>query len=419
MSAAGPLTGLTIVDLTRVLSGPYCTMLLGSLGARVIKIEQPERGDDTRAWGPPFIAGESTYFLSVNASKESVALDFKAARGRVILDQLIARADILVENFRPGTLARIGLDYASIADKHPRLIYCSISGFGQSGPRAAQPGYDAVMQAEGGLMSITGDSGGPPFRLGVAIADLAAGLWAANGIALALYARERTGRGQFVDIAMFDTVVSLLTYQASAWLNGEHAVTRIGNRHPQIAPYDVFDASDGAFFLAVGNDDQFQRLCRETGLEALATDERFATNPARVAHYPQLRDRLAVVLRERTRAEWIERVMAAGVPCGAVRDLPDVLDDPQVAARSMIAAVEHAAAGMVKVLGPPLKMSGASALVRSAPPILGQHTVSVLRELGLGPEDVDALRRERVISQPGVRPAAKESSWKSRSFESG
>ncbi|HTM02224.1 MAG TPA: CoA transferase [Vicinamibacterales bacterium] len=398
MSAAGPLAGLTIVDLTRVLSGPYCTMLLGDLGARVIKIEQPERGDDTRAWGPPFVGGESTYFLSVNRNKESVTLDFKTRAGRDVLDQLIARADILVENFRPGTLARLGLDYPSLAAAHPRLIYCSISGFGHSGPRAAQPGYDAVLQAEGGLMSITGDAGGPPFRLGVAIADLAAGLLASNGVALALYARERTGRGQFVDIAMFDTVVSLLSYQASAWLNGEHAAARIGNRHPQIAPYDVFDASDGAFFLAVGNDDQFQRLCRLTGLETLATDERFATNPARVAHYPQVRDRLAVALRERTRAEWIERLMAAGVPCGAVRDVADVLADPQVAARSMIAAVEHAAAGMVKVLGPPLKMSDAPATVRSAPPVLGQHTVTVLRELGLQPEDIEALRRERVIT---------------------
>ena len=398
MSAAGPLAGLTIVDLTRVLSGPYCTMLLGDLGARVIKIEQPGRGDDTRAWGPPFVGGESTYFLSVNRNKESVTLDFKTPRGREVLDQLIARADILVENFRPGTLARLGLDHPSVAAAHPRLIYCLISGFGHSGPRAAQPGYDAVMQAEGGLMSITGDAGGPPFRLGVAIADLAAGLLASNGIALALYARERTGRGQFVDIAMFDTVVSLLSYQASAWLNAEHAAARIGNRHPQIAPYDVFEASDGAFFLAVGNDDQFRRLCRLTGLETLAADERFATNPARVAHYPQVRDRLAVTLRERTRAEWIERLMAAGVPCGAVRDVAEVLADPQVAARSMIAAVEHAAAGMVKVLGPPLKMSDAPATVRRAPPVLGQHTVNVLQELGFGPEDIEALRRERVIA---------------------
>jgi crotonobetainyl-CoA:carnitine CoA-transferase CaiB-like acyl-CoA transferase len=398
MSATGPLAGLTIVDLTRVLSGPYCTMLLGDLGARVIKIELPERGDDTRAWGPPFVGGESTYFLSVNRNKESVALDFKTTRGRDLLDQLIARADVLVENFRPGTLARIGLDYPSIADAHPRLVYCSISGFGHTGPRASQPGYDAVMQAEGGLMSITGDAGGPPFRLGIAIADLAAGLLASNGIALALYARERTGRGQFVDVAMFDTVVSLLTSHASAWLNGEQAAGRIGNRHPQIAPYDVFDAADGAFFLAVGNDEQFGRLCRLTGLDALANDDRFATNPARVAHYPQLRDRLAVRLRERARAEWIERLMAAGVPCGAVREVADVLADPQVVARSMIAAVEHASAGMVNVLGPPLKLSAAPATVRTAPPVLGQHTVSVLHELGVDPEDIGALRRERVIS---------------------
>lgn len=395
--APGPLAGLTVLDLTRVLSGPYCTMLLGDMGARVIKIEQPGRGDDTRAWGPPFVEGESTYFLSINRNKESVTLDFKTPRGRELLDQLIGGADILVENFRPGTLARLGLDYPSLRQRHPRLIYCSISGFGQDGPRSAQPGYDAVMQAEGGLMSVTGDTGGPPFRLGVAIADLTAGLLAANGVALALYSRERTGSGQFVDVAMFDAVISLLSYQASSWLNASQAPARMGNRHPQIAPYDVFEAADGEFFLAVGNDEQFARLCRVAGLEALAGDARFSTNPARVVNYPQLRDRLAVALRERTRDEWIAALMSGGVPCGAVRDVPGVLADPQVAARAMVAAVEHAAAGLVKVLGVPLKLSGTPGSVRSAPPVLGQHTDAVLRGLGLQQETIDALRADRCI----------------------
>jgi formyl-CoA transferase/CoA:oxalate CoA-transferase len=393
----GPLAGLTVLDLTRVLSGPYCTMLLADMGARVIKVEQPGRGDDTRAWGPPFVAGESTYFLSVNRNKESVTLDFKTARGREILDRLIARADVLVENFRPGTLERLGLGHASLRSAHPRLIYASISGFGPNGPRATQPGYDAVMQAEGGLMSVTGDAGGPPVRLGVAIADLVAGLLASNGIALALYSRERTGQGQAVDVAMFDAVVSLLSYQASAWLNAESVPARLGNRHPQIAPYDVFDAADGDFFLAVGNDEQFRRLCRIVGLDALLDDDRFATNPARVTNYPHLRDRLAVALGERTRAEWITALMADGVPCGAVRDVPAVLADPQIEARAMIAAVEHAAAGFVKVLGVPLKLSATPGAVHSAPPALGQHTDAVLRELGVQRDDIDALRRERVI----------------------
>jgi crotonobetainyl-CoA:carnitine CoA-transferase CaiB-like acyl-CoA transferase len=244
---------------------------------------------------------------------------------------------------------------------------------------------------------VTGDAGGPPFRLGVAIADLTAGLLAVQGIALALFTRERTGAGQYVDVAMFDAVVSLLSYQASAWLNGEAVPARMGNRHPQIAPYDVFPASDGDFFLAVGNDEQFARLCAAAGLEELARDERFATNPARVIHYPQLRDRLAVALRERSRADWIERLMAAGVPCGAVRDIPEVLADPQIDARDMIAAVEHAAAGTIRVLGVPLKLSDTPASVRTAPPALGQHTDTVLGELGLTADAIAALRREQII----------------------
>jgi crotonobetainyl-CoA:carnitine CoA-transferase CaiB-like acyl-CoA transferase len=372
-------------------------MLLADMGARVIKVEQPGRGDDTRAWGPPFVAGESTYFLSINRNKESVTLDFKMPRGRDVLDQLIARADVVVENFRPGTLRRLGLDYESLHEKYPRLVYCSISGFGQSGPRSAQPGYDAVMQAEGGLMSVTGDAGGPPFRMGVAIADLTAGLLATQGIALALFARERTGAGQFVDVALFDAVVSLLSYQASAHLNAAITPSRMGNRHPQIAPYDIFSASDGEFFLAVGNDEQFARLCAVAELEPLAHDERFATNPARVTNYPQLRDRLAVTLIDRTRAAWIDGLTAAGVPCGAVRDIPEVFQDPQVVAREMIAAVEHATAGAVTVLGVPLKLSGTPGSVRTGPPTLGQHTDRVLTELGLSASDIAVLRHDRTI----------------------
>ena len=397
MTSSGPLAGITVLDLTRVLSGPYCTMLLADMGARVIKIEQPGRGDDTRAWGPPFVAGESTYFLSINRNKESVTLDFKTGRGREVLDQLIDRADVLVENFRPGTLRRLGLDYESLRKSHPRLVYCSISGFGQNGPRASQPGYDAVMQAEGGLMSVTGDAGGPPFRMGVAIADLTAGLLATQGIALALFARERTGAGQYVDVALFDAVISLLSYQASAHLNASFTPSRMGNRHPQIAPYDVFSASDGEFFLAVGNDEQFARLCAAAGLDPLAGDERFATNPSRVLHYPQLRDRLAVALRERTRAGWIEALTAAGVPCGAVREIPEVLADPQVTAREMLAVVEHATAGAVRVLGVPLKLSGTPGSIRSGPPSLGQHTDRVLAELGWDAAHIAALRHSKTI----------------------
>jgi crotonobetainyl-CoA:carnitine CoA-transferase CaiB-like acyl-CoA transferase len=396
-AAAGPLSGLTVLDLTRVLSGPYCTMLLGDMGARVIKVEQPGRGDDTRAWGPPFVGSESAYFLGTNRNKESLTLDFKASDGRAILERLVARADVLVENFRPGALARLGLDYDSLARSHPRLIYCSISGFGQDGPRSSQPGYDAVIQAEGGLMSVTGDPAGPPFRVGVAIADLVAGLLAAQGITLALLARERTGRGQHVDISMLDGVVSLLSYHASIYLTTGATSGRVGNRHATIAPYETFPARDGEFFLAVGNDDQFIRFCRVAGLQELVQDERFATNPARVEHADDLRGRLGPVLAGRTRQEWIETLTAAGVPCGAVRSVPEALSDPQVVARRMIEAVEHATLNSVKVLGTPIKLSDTPGAVRTAPPVLGQHTGQILGELGFPPQVVEDLRARNVV----------------------
>ena len=276
-----PLDGLTVLDFTRVLSGPYCTMQLGDLGARVIKIEQPGRGDDTRAWGPPFVNGESAYFLSINRNKESVALDLKDPHARRVVDALLARADILVENFRPGTLERLGWGYAAVAASQPRIVYCSISGFGQTGPRRLEAGYDAMMQGEAGLMSITGPADGPPYRLGVAIADIATGMFAVQGILAALYAREKTGRGQLVDIAMLDSVTALLTYQASIAFATGGTPTRMGNRHPSIAPYDTFPAADGDFVLSVGNDDQFGRLARVLGRAELAQDARFLTNADR------------------------------------------------------------------------------------------------------------------------------------------
>src|SRR6185312_13074992 len=294
----GPLDGITVLDLTRVLAGPYCTMLLGDMGARVIKIEQPGTGDDTRHWGPPFVAGESTYFLSINRNKESVTLDFKTPEGREILEALLDRCDVVVENFRPGTMARLGLDYDTIAPLHPRVIYCSIAGFGQTGPRRHEPGYDAVMQAEGGLMSITGAASGPPYRLGVAIADIVTGMFAAQGIAFALFARERTGRGQHVDIAMLDSVAALLSYQAAIYFATGSAPGRMGNRHPTIVPYETFAASDGDFVLAVGNDDLWRRFCTAAGLEA---DGRFATNQLRVVNYSELKPMLDGLLATRPR----------------------------------------------------------------------------------------------------------------------
>jgi formyl-CoA transferase/CoA:oxalate CoA-transferase len=395
-SSPGPLDGLVIVDLTRVLSGPYCTMQLADMGARVIKVEQPGRGDDTRAWGPPFIGAESAYFLSINRNKESLTLDLKS--GRAVLERLLDRADVLVENFRPGTMERLGLGYAAVAARWPRLVYCSISGFGQTGPRRDQPGYDAVVQAEGGLMSITGEADGPAFRLGVAIADIVSGMFAAQGIALALLARARTGRGQHVDIGMLDSTAALLTYQAAIYFATGQSPTRMGNRHPTIVPYETFEASDGEFVLAVGSEGLWRRFCELLDAPAVAEDPRFATNRDRVSHYEILRPLLAERIRQRSRAEWIERLMAAGVPCGSVRDVSEVLRDPQMTAREMIAAVEHAALGSVKVLGVPIKLSETPGTVRSGPPTLGQHTDQILRtDLGFSDADITRLRQNGTV----------------------
>jgi crotonobetainyl-CoA:carnitine CoA-transferase CaiB-like acyl-CoA transferase len=407
------LDGITVLDLTRVLSGPYCTMLLADMGARVIKIEQPGKGDDTRAWGPPFVRpdahtsragdpasgpaaqGESAYFLSINRNKESVTLDFKHAEGRAILDRLIARADVLVENFRPGTLGKLGLDYESLAEKHPRLVYASVSGFGQTGPRSKEPGYDAVIQAEGGLMSITGAADGPPFRLGVAIADIVSGMFAAYGVVTALFARERTGRGQMVDVAMLDACAALLTYQAGNYFASGRVPSRLGNRHPSIVPYETFAASDGDFVLAVGNDELWRRFCDVAGLDL---GDRFATNRQRVADYDDLRPIVADRLRTRTRRHWIERLTAAGVPCGSVRNLEEVFDDPQLAARHMVTELEHATIGPTRVVGVPIKLSDTPGGLQTAPPVLGQHTDAVLqRDLGFDAAAIARLRANRVI----------------------
>jgi formyl-CoA transferase/CoA:oxalate CoA-transferase len=400
-----PLDGLVVLDLTRVLSGPFCTMILADMGARVIKVERPGSGDDTRAWGPPFVGGESSYFLSVNRNKESVALDFKRPGGRRVLDALVARADVLVENFSPGTLDALGLGYEALAAAHPRLVYASITGFGLTGPRRDRPGYDAVVQAEGGLMSLTGPGGGAPYRLGVAIADIVAGINAALGIALALLVRERTGRGQQVDISMLDSVAATLTYQAGIWFTTGSTPSRTGNRHPSIAPYDTFPALDGTLVLAVGNDTQWQAFCRQTGLADLASDPRYLTNAGRVRHYADLQPALASLLGTRSRQEWIDRLVPAGVPCAAVRPLDEVLSDPQLLARQMIEELPHPAAGLLRVMGVPVKLSDTPGAARSAPPRLGEHTISVLTGmLGLDPAAVADLLRDGAAADVAPAP---------------
>ena len=388
----GPLDGLTVLDLTRVLSGPYCTMLLADMGARVIKIEHPERGDDTRGWGPPFVSGESTYFLSVNRNKESVTLDFKTPDGREVLDALIERADVLVENFRPGTLDRLGLGYTDVRSRNPQLVYVSISGFGQTGPRRQEPGYDAAIQAEGGLMSITGDANGPGYRLGVAIADITAGMFAAYGTSLALFARQRSNQGQLVDIGMLDSVAALLTYQAGIHFATGGIPERLGNRHPTVVPYETFEATDGEFVLAVGNDALWRKFCIVAGLEEIVADPRFATNRARVQAYDELRPLLERALRTRSRQTWIEDLTAAGVPCGDVRNIAQVLADPQLAAREKVTELDHIVAGKIRVLGIPIKLSETPGAVKNPPPALGEHTDKVLEEL----LDINQAERSRL-----------------------
>ena len=333
---------------------------------------------------------ESAYFLSINWNKESVTLDFKHPRGAKL--PTVATSDV-VENFRPGTLDKLGLDYATLAAAHPRLIVCSISGFGQTGPRRPEAGYDAVMQAEGGLMSITGPADGQPYRLGVAIADIVTGMFAAQGVLLALLARQRTGRQSGRRDVGFRGGAA--DYQAGIHFATGTAPRRIGNRHPTIVPYETFAASDGDFVIAVGNDDQWRRFCRVAGL---AEDERFATNRQRVTRYDELRPILTNVLGGSTRQAWIERLQAAGVPCGSVRDLKEVFDDPQLAAREMIARVEHATIGSLSLLGVPVKLSDTPGAVRTAPPTLGQHTDAVLRtSLGLTETEITALREQGAI----------------------
>ena len=393
----GSLSGLTVVDFTRVLSGPYCTMVLADHGARVIKLEHPERGDDTRHWGPPFVGEESAYFLSINRNKESVTLDFKQPTGKEVLEKLLSTADVVVENFRPGTLDAIGFGASDVLARHPRIVYCSISGYGQTGPRREEPGYDAVMQAEGGLMSITGESDGPAYRLGVAITDIVSGLFAAQGVMSAIIARQQTGRGQQVDIGMLDATAALLTYQAGNYFTTGHVPARMGNRHPTIVPYESFHASDGDFVIAGGNDEIWRRLCRVIGRADLADDARYRTNKDRVVNYESLRPALDAALKTRTRAEWVRDLTAAGVPCGSVRGISEVLADPQLAARGMIAEVQHATIGATRVINSPVKLSETPPSVRTAPPTLGQHTVAVLAELGYNRAEIDSLRATGAI----------------------
>ena len=393
-----PLAGFRILDLSRVLAGPFCAMLLGDLGAEVIKVERPGTGDDTRAWGPPFVRGESAYYLCANRNKKSLTVNLKSAAGQEIIRRLARVSDVLVENFKVGEVAQLGLGYDHLKALNPGLVYCSITGYGQTGPDSDLPGYDFIIQGRGGVMSITGEPAGEPMKVGVAIADITAGLFAANAIQAALLARVRTGRGQAIDIALLDTQVAWLANVASNYLVSGQRPGRFGNAHPTIVPYQSFPAREGFFCLAVGNDGQWQKLCRLLGRPELAVDPRFATNPARVQHRDVLIPMLQEVFVTQDSAFWLREIAAAGIPCGPVQTLDQVFADPQVLARNMVWTVPHPAVGEVRLTGSPLKLSETPVAYRTHPPLLGEHTDEVLTALlGYAPEEVARLRAEGAV----------------------
>ncbi len=392
----GPHDGIRVIDLSRVLAGPFCTMLLADYGADVIKIEHPD-GDPTRRWGPPWFGGESAYYLTANRNKRAMTLDLKTAEGQAIARRLIDTADIVVENFMPGTAAGMGLGYATLAADQPGLIYCSITGYGQTGPYRDRPGYDFMIQAEGGIMSITGPVEGEPHKVGVAIVDISAGLYAMTAILAALHHKTMTGRGQWIDVALFDAQLGWLANVASNYLVSGEPPARFGNAHPNIVPYETFPTADGRIAVGIGSEEQWRRFCSLAGRPDLAAEPRYATNAGRVAARVELINILGEVFRERPSAGWLALLSSARIPSAPINDIPTALADPHTAARGMIRTVEHPG-GPLRVVGPVPGLSETPATVRTPPPLLGEHTEAILREeLGFSSAEIEMLRAGKII----------------------
>jgi formyl-CoA transferase len=373
-------------------------MLLADMGADVLKVEKPGEGDGSRHWGPPWVGDQSAYFLSVNRNKKSLTLNLKNPDGQKILKKLLSNADVLIENFKPGTLKRMGLDYETLSTEYPGLIYCSITGYGQTGPYKDRAGFDFMIQAQGGLMSLNGPVDGPPFKVGVAVVDVTAGLYATNAILGALHYRTLTGEGQYIDIALLDTQIAWLINVAQNYFVTETEPTRFGNAHPNIVPYEVFPTSDGYLALAIGTDNQFQRFCEIVNRQDLWENERFQTNAGRVQHREELIPILKNLFQERTTDEWINLCVKHNIPVGPINDIPAVLNDPQVKSREMVQEITHPTLGKIKQLGPVARFSKTPAALTAAPPLLGEHTESILRdELGYRDSNIAQLRAEGII----------------------
>ncbi len=395
--SSGPLAGVRILDLSRILSGPFATMIFADLGADVIKLENPRTGDDTRQWAPPYQGDQSAYFLSVNRNKRGIAVDLKAAPGREIALRLVDRADVIVENFRPGTAARLGLGYDDLHARNPGLIYASISGFGQTGPYAGEPGYDAIAQALGGVMSVTGEADGEPVRVGNSAADLGASMWAAIGILAALHERHTTGCGEWIDISLLDGQIASLTYLAGGYFASGEVPRRYGSAHPSIVPYQALQTADGHLMVAVGNDTLWRRFAPLIGLPELVDDPRFDSNPQRVANRTQLIPLIERALATRGSVAWADELSRVGIPAGPINNVAGALEHPQVTARDMVVSAEHPSAGTLRMTASPIKLSRYTATVRRPPPTLGEHTDDVLRELGYSPTEIATLRDQGVV----------------------